>query len=73
MVLGNVPWVLFAIAACGYLLLLLVEGRDRLTHWGRPVGATPRSASAGSGPIQAPSDEVPAQRTAASIRTSRSS
>ena len=45
-VLGGVPWVLFAIAACGYLLLLLVEGRDRLAHWGRPVGATPRSAGA---------------------------
>lgn len=62
-VLGNVPWVLFAIAACGYLLLLLVEGRDRLTQWGRPVGANPRSASAGSGPIQAPPDEVPAPLT----------
>ena len=35
-VLGGVPWVLFAIAACGYLMLLLVEGRDRLAHWGRP-------------------------------------
>jgi transglutaminase-like putative cysteine protease len=35
----GVPWVLFAIGASGYLLLLLVEGRDRLLHWGRPVGA----------------------------------
>lgn len=34
----GVPWVLFAIGACGYLLLLLVEGRDRLLRWGRPVG-----------------------------------
>jgi hypothetical protein len=62
-VLGNVPWVLFAIAACGYLLLLLVEGRERLAHWGRPVGANPRSASAASGLIQAPGDEVPAPLT----------
>jgi transglutaminase-like putative cysteine protease len=36
---NGVPWVLFAIGATGYLLLLLVEGRDRLLHWGRPVGA----------------------------------
>lgn len=36
---NGVPWVLFAIGAVGYLLLLLVEGRDRLLHWGRPVGA----------------------------------
>ena len=36
---AGVPWVLFAIGATGYLLLLLVEGRDRLLHWGRPVGA----------------------------------
>ncbi|HYT10236.1 MAG TPA: DUF3488 and transglutaminase-like domain-containing protein, partial [Mycobacteriales bacterium] len=35
----GVPWVLFAIGACGYLVLLLVEGRDRLLQWGRPVGA----------------------------------
>jgi hypothetical protein len=61
-VLGGVPWVLFAIAACGYLMLLLVEGRDRLAHWGRPVGATPRPASALAGMIQAP-DEAPAPLT----------
>ena len=34
----GVPWVLFAVGAAGYLLLLMVEGRDRLVHWGRPVG-----------------------------------
>ena len=36
-VLAGVPWILFAIGACGFLLLLMVEGRDRLLHWGRPV------------------------------------
>jgi transglutaminase-like putative cysteine protease len=55
-VLSGVPWVLFAIAACGYLMLLLVEGRDRLLHWGRPVGATPRPAASSTGAIQVPSD-----------------
>jgi hypothetical protein len=62
-VLGNVPWVLFAIAACGYLMLLLVEGRDRLAHWGRPVGATPRSTGTGGGRILAPPEEAPAPLT----------
>ena len=62
-VLGGVPWVLFAIAACGYLMLLLVEGRDRLAHWGRPVGAAPRSAGAAAGPIQVPPDDAPAPLT----------
>jgi transglutaminase-like putative cysteine protease len=55
-VLGGVPWVLFAISACGYLMLLLVEGRDRLLHWGRPVAPAGRSASAAAGPIAAPRD-----------------
>jgi transglutaminase-like putative cysteine protease len=61
-VLRGVPWVLFAIAACGYLLLLLVEGRDRLAQWGRPVGAAPR-ASAMAGVIRMPPDEAPAPLT----------
>lgn len=29
-------WFPFAVAACGYLLLLLSEGRDRISRWGRP-------------------------------------
>ena len=62
-VLGGVPWVLFAIAACGYLMLLLVEGRDRLSHWGRPVSATPRSTGPVGGRILAPPDEAPAPLT----------
>jgi transglutaminase-like putative cysteine protease len=62
-VLGGVPWVLFAIAACGYLMLLLVEGRDRLAHWGRPVGAAPRRAGALAGVIQPPPDDAPSPLT----------
>ncbi|HEV7655310.1 MAG TPA: DUF3488 and transglutaminase-like domain-containing protein [Mycobacteriales bacterium] len=54
-VLGGVPWILFAISACGYLMLLLVEGRDRLLHWGRPVAAAAR-AGVGTGPIATPRD-----------------
>ncbi|MFD5146293.1 transglutaminaseTgpA domain-containing protein [Streptomyces sp. NPDC058401] len=35
-------WVSFLLAGCGYLLLLLSEGRDRLAQWGRVFGAAPR-------------------------------
>jgi TgpA N-terminal domain/Transglutaminase-like superfamily len=36
---NGVPWPLFVVGASGYLGLLLIEGRDRLLRWGRPVGA----------------------------------
>jgi len=29
-------WIPFSIAAAGYLVLLLSEGRDRMSRWGRP-------------------------------------
>ncbi|MCG7529613.1 DUF3488 domain-containing protein, partial [Streptomyces sp. OfavH-34-F] len=32
---GSAGWLWFLLAACGYLLLLLAEGRDRLSQWGR--------------------------------------
>ncbi|WP_153456150.1 transglutaminase family protein [Streptomyces smaragdinus] len=31
-------WLLFLLAACGYLTLLLAEGRERLSQWGRVFG-----------------------------------
>ncbi|MCQ4081530.1 DUF3488 and transglutaminase-like domain-containing protein [Streptomyces sp. RB6PN25] len=34
-------WLLFLCAAGGYLLLLLAEGRDRLSRWGRVFGRAP--------------------------------
>ncbi|MHC0434136.1 transglutaminase TgpA family protein [Streptomyces sp. O3] len=35
---GSGGWVWFLLAAAGYLLLLLAEGRDRLSQWGRVFG-----------------------------------
>ncbi|MGW2083843.1 transglutaminase TgpA family protein [Streptomyces sp. NPDC001880] len=32
---GGADWLWFLLAATGYLLLLLAEGRDRLSQWGR--------------------------------------
>ncbi|MFG3527929.1 DUF3488 and DUF4129 domain-containing transglutaminase family protein [Streptomyces sp. NPDC047917] len=40
---GGADWLWFLLAAGGYLLLLLAEGRDRLSQWGRVFsGATGR-------------------------------
>jgi transglutaminase-like putative cysteine protease len=42
---NGVGWVPFVFAASGYLALLLAEGRDRVSRWGRPVRAS-RGAAA---------------------------
>ncbi|MFY4720421.1 DUF3488 domain-containing protein, partial [Streptomyces sp. LaBMicrA B280] len=38
---GGPDWLWFLVAAGGYLMLLLAEGRDRLAQWGRVFGAAP--------------------------------
>ncbi|MEV8626668.1 DUF3488 and transglutaminase-like domain-containing protein [Streptomyces sp. NPDC051079] len=45
---GGAGWLYFLLAATGYLLLLLAEGRDRLSQWGRVFGGAPRSGRPGS-------------------------
>ena len=35
----GVGWQPFVFASAGYLALLLAEGRDRITRWGRPIRA----------------------------------
>ncbi|WP_327283010.1 transglutaminase family protein [Streptomyces sp. NBC_01205] len=58
--------VSFVLAGCGYLLLLLAEGRDRLAQWGRVFGAAPggRAAEAsGYGGLGAPTQAVAPVRT----------
>ncbi|MFD7668203.1 transglutaminaseTgpA domain-containing protein [Streptomyces sp. NPDC059788] len=61
---GGAGWLWFLVAGAGYLLLLLAEGRDRLSQWGRVFGgrgperpriATGQSyAATAGGPAQAP-------------------
>src|SRR3954447_2650808 len=53
---GGTDWLWFLVAAAGYLLLLLAEGRDRLSQWGRVFsggaprpGGMPPSGLAGAG------------------------
>ncbi|MER7839893.1 DUF3488 and transglutaminase-like domain-containing protein [Streptomyces sp. NPDC096040] len=40
---GPTDWLWFLVAAAGYLLLLLAEGRDRLSQWGRVFGGVSRT------------------------------
>ncbi|MEU3336078.1 DUF3488 and transglutaminase-like domain-containing protein [Streptomyces sp. NPDC006668] len=40
---GHAEWARFLVAAAGYLMLLLAEGRDRLSQWGRVFGGAPRT------------------------------
>ena len=44
---GGADWLWFLVAAAGYLLLLLAEGRDRLSQWGRVFGGAPRTRPGG--------------------------
>ncbi|MFJ8060047.1 DUF3488 and DUF4129 domain-containing transglutaminase family protein [Streptomyces sp. NPDC096142] len=50
---SGVSWLWFLLAAAGYLMLLLAEGRDRLAQWGRVFGGAPRTTpgSESSGPL----------------------
>ena len=49
----GVPWPLFVIGACGYLFLLLADGRQRIGRWGRVVGTRGRSGSIAPEPLSA--------------------
>ncbi|WP_217237231.1 DUF3488 and transglutaminase-like domain-containing protein [Streptomyces sp. AC555_RSS877] len=49
---GGADWLWFLVAAAGYLLLLLAEGRERLSQWGRVFGGAPRTGGGEStGPV----------------------
>ncbi|MGW2568348.1 transglutaminase TgpA family protein [Streptomyces sp. NPDC001537] len=39
---GGADWLWFLVAAGGYLMLLLAEGRERLSQWGRVFGGAAR-------------------------------
>ncbi|WAZ21147.1 DUF3488 and transglutaminase-like domain-containing protein [Streptomyces cinnabarinus] len=48
---GGADWLWFLVAAAGYLMLLLAEGRDRLSQWGRVFGGAPRTPGAEPGAV----------------------
>ncbi|MET9800841.1 DUF3488 and transglutaminase-like domain-containing protein [Streptomyces sp. NPDC006368] len=51
---GGAAWLWFLLAASGYLLLLLAEGRDRLSQWGRVFGGAPPSPGRNGSGLPAP-------------------
>ncbi|MFG2886100.1 DUF3488 and DUF4129 domain-containing transglutaminase family protein [Streptomyces sp. NPDC048297] len=51
---GAADWLWFLVAAAGYLMLLLAEGRDRLARWGRVFGGAPLAPGAREGGAVAP-------------------
>ncbi|MEV6397610.1 transglutaminaseTgpA domain-containing protein, partial [Streptomyces sp. NPDC051907] len=50
---GGASWLWFLLAASGYLVLLLSEGRDRLSQWGRVFGGAPPGQSRTAGGLDA--------------------
>jgi transglutaminase-like putative cysteine protease len=56
---GAGGWVWFLLAAVGYLMLLLAEGRERLSQWGRVFAGGPRTPGA----LTAPGGAVAPVRT----------
>ncbi|MCX4761329.1 DUF3488 and transglutaminase-like domain-containing protein [Streptomyces sp. NBC_01275] len=48
---GATDWLWFLVAAAGYLMLLLAEGRERLSQWGRVFAGAPRAAGEQPGPV----------------------
>ncbi|MGP3631859.1 transglutaminaseTgpA domain-containing protein [Streptomyces sp. 24-1644] len=63
---GGAGWLWFLLAASGYLLLLLAEGRNRLSQWGRVFGG----ATGSSGGLTAGIADS-GGRALASVRTGR--
>ncbi|MEO8330041.1 MAG: DUF3488 and transglutaminase-like domain-containing protein, partial [Candidatus Nanopelagicales bacterium] len=41
----GVPWPLFALAAVGWIVLQLADGRDRLSRWGKLIGTKSEATS----------------------------
>lgn len=48
---GGASWLWFLVAAAGYLTLLLAEGRERISQWGRVFGGAPRTPGGTAGVV----------------------
>jgi transglutaminase-like putative cysteine protease len=48
---GGLNWLLFVLAAVGYIALLIAEGRDKLSRWGRPLIPSSDFGRAGRGTV----------------------
>ncbi|MCX4822485.1 DUF3488 and transglutaminase-like domain-containing protein [Streptomyces sp. NBC_01142] len=63
---GGASWLWFLLAATGYLVLLLAEGRDRLSQWGRVFGGAASAQGRTGGGF-----EPPGGSALAPVRTGR--
>jgi transglutaminase-like putative cysteine protease len=65
---SGVSWPLFVIGASGYLVLLMVEGRERLLRWGRPIGPAGTPDDAGEeAPLPLTGQRIGAAALAAAV------
>ncbi|UYQ61632.1 DUF3488 and transglutaminase-like domain-containing protein [Streptomyces peucetius] len=53
---GGAGWLWFLLAASGYLVLLLAEGRDRLSQWGRVFGGATTAKNRSTGGLDQAED-----------------
>ncbi|WP_223774133.1 transglutaminaseTgpA domain-containing protein [Streptomyces sp. 135] len=56
-------WLWFLLASAGYLLLLLAEGRDRISQWGRVFGGAARAPGRVSGGLESGGGAIAPVRT----------
>ncbi|MFH8292073.1 DUF3488 and DUF4129 domain-containing transglutaminase family protein [Streptomyces sp. NPDC018059] len=56
-------WLWFLLASAGYLLLLLAEGRDRISQWGRVFGGAARAPGRVSGGLESSGGAIAPVRT----------
>ncbi|MFE3515654.1 DUF3488 and DUF4129 domain-containing transglutaminase family protein [Streptomyces sp. NPDC059166] len=60
---GGAGWLWFLLAAGGYLLLLLAEGQERLSRWGRVFGGVSRTSGGLADGLSGPGRSVAPVRT----------
>ncbi|RJK96828.1 transglutaminaseTgpA domain-containing protein [Vallicoccus soli] len=63
----GVGWVPFCLGAAGWLLLLMLDNRERVTRWGRQVDGTGRSAYESARPLGVVGRRVGAASLAAAV------
>ncbi|MEU9357928.1 DUF3488 and transglutaminase-like domain-containing protein [Streptomyces sp. NPDC048301] len=56
---GGAGWLWFLLAASGYLLLLLAEGRERLSRWGRVFGGVSGTSGGLAAGLSGPGSGTP--------------
>ena len=64
----GVSWVVFLLAAAGFLLMMFLHESAHITRWGRPLGGTAAPASTPTASASAPAPARPAPARSAAPR-----